>query len=181
VTETTPIRACHVISQEIVDVCFAIDAAGLGSLSDELLQARRVFVSGQGRSGLIARAFAIRLMHLGVDAHAVGDAATPAIGGDDLLVAITGSGRTPTTVHHIATAEERHARTFVLTAAPSGDVIASNTLRIPVRGGGVETIQHAGSLFEQTSLVVLDAVCRHLQDLLDLDDAALSERHANLQ
>ena len=60
---------------------------------------RRWFCSGQGRSGLVAQMVAMRLMHTGFDAHAVGEPTSPSIGEGDGLVMISGSGETPVTLH----------------------------------------------------------------------------------
>jgi len=42
----------------------------------ELLNAKRIYVMGAGRSGLVAKAFAMRLMHLGLQAFVVGETIT---------------------------------------------------------------------------------------------------------
>ena len=60
----------------------------------EILMAKRIYVSGAGRSGLMAKAFAMRLMHLGFESYVVGETITPAMAEDDLLVAFSGSGET---------------------------------------------------------------------------------------
>ncbi|MEM0320045.1 MAG: SIS domain-containing protein, partial [Candidatus Nezhaarchaeales archaeon] len=53
-----------------------------------------ILIVGAGRSGLIGRAFAMRLMHLGFRTYVVGETITPAIGPNDVLIAISGSGST---------------------------------------------------------------------------------------
>jgi 6-phospho-3-hexuloisomerase len=60
----------------------------------EILSAKRVYVTGAGRSGFIARAFGMRLMHIGYEAYVVGETITPAFRPGDLLVAFSGSGET---------------------------------------------------------------------------------------
>ncbi|HJX23147.1 MAG TPA: SIS domain-containing protein, partial [Candidatus Bathyarchaeia archaeon] len=55
---------------------------------------KKVVVIGAGRSGLIGRAFAMRLMHLGFDTYVFGETITPAVEKDDLIIAISGSGST---------------------------------------------------------------------------------------
>lgn len=50
---------------------------GVGQFIDELLSAKRIYVMGAGRSGLIAKAFAMRLMHLGMHSYVVGETITP--------------------------------------------------------------------------------------------------------
>jgi hypothetical protein len=47
-------------------------------LADLVLNARRIFIAGAGRSGLAVRAFAMRLMQMGLAAYVVGETVTPA-------------------------------------------------------------------------------------------------------
>ncbi len=58
----------------------------------ELLNAKRIYVVGAGRSGLVAKAFAMRLMHLGLSAYVVGETITPALNRGDVMVIFSGSG-----------------------------------------------------------------------------------------
>jgi 6-phospho-3-hexuloisomerase len=64
-----------------------------------ILAARRVFVTGAGRSGLALKMAAMRLMHLGLTVHVAGEVTTPAIGQGDLLLVASGSGTTAGAVH----------------------------------------------------------------------------------
>lgn len=43
-----------------------IDGEEVNALGEAIMQAKRVFVAGAGRSGFAARAFANRLMHTGL-------------------------------------------------------------------------------------------------------------------
>ncbi|MFH1006796.1 MAG: 6-phospho-3-hexuloisomerase, partial [Candidatus Latescibacterota bacterium] len=42
-----------------------------------IMDARTIFVAGAGRSGLAMKTFGMRLMHLGLDVHVVGETITP--------------------------------------------------------------------------------------------------------
>ena len=72
----------------------AIDPEETRKLRRTILDAERVYLAGAGRSGLIARAFAMRLVQLNLRVHFVGEATTPAITSSDVLVVCSGSGRT---------------------------------------------------------------------------------------
>ena len=48
---------------------------------DTVVSAKHFFVYGVGRSGLAARAFAMRLVQLGIDCYFIGETITP-VGGD---------------------------------------------------------------------------------------------------
>src|SRR5919206_3998258 len=87
-----------VVLGEIAGVADKIDREQLSSLVDRLVSAPRVFVTGEGRSGLMSKAFAMRLMHLGLTVYAMGETITPAVRQDDLVVAVSGSGTTGGTV-----------------------------------------------------------------------------------
>lgn len=168
-----------VVVREVAAVATAVDAAELEALSHQLAAAERVHVTGQGRSGLVARMVAMRLMHLGLPASAVGEATAPAIAAADTLVVISGSGRTPTSVHQ-ATAARRIGAAIVLVSRDADQAIAELAdlvVHVPAR----ESAQLGSNLFEQASLLVLDAVTLDLA--ANIPDAAdrLRRHHANLQ
>ncbi len=72
----------------------------------ELIHSRNIFISGAGRSGLVGRIFAMRLMHLGFNVYVVGETITPAVKPGDLLIAISGSGKTDATLTTVKTAKK---------------------------------------------------------------------------
>lgn len=76
-----------------------IDDGQLDQLAAGLLGAPRGFVTGEGRSGFMARAFAMRLAHLGLPVAVLGETTTPPASDGDILVAVSGSGTTHGTVH----------------------------------------------------------------------------------
>jgi len=88
---------------EIAGVAAKVDRDSLAALADRIHAAPRVFVAGEGRSGLMGKAFAMRLMHLGLTVYAMGESITPAVRGGDLVVVISGSG---TTAGAVRTAEQ---------------------------------------------------------------------------
>jgi 6-phospho-3-hexuloisomerase len=173
-------RASEVV-EEIRRVIDAVDPVALAALLAAAGQARRLFFSGQGRSGLVARAVAMRWMHLGVTAYVVGETVTPAIGGDDLLVCLSASGRRAAPLAHAGTARAVGARIAVLTATPGNPLAAAADLVTVIPAGtGVASVQHAGSLFEQTCLILGDVLCGIFQQLHAIADRDLDRRHANL-
>ena len=141
--------------------------------------ARRWFVSGQGRSGLVAQMAAMRLMHLGFDAHAIGEATAPSIGRGDGLVMFSGSGETPVTLHLAGLAREFGADILAFTTRTDSTLagLAEVVIEVPV----AETVQFGGSLFEQSALLLFDVV---VLELTQRDPAAyelMQRRHTNLQ
>ena len=161
---------------------------GLERLVEAVLSADRIYVAGGGRSGLMARAFAMRLMHLGLTTHVVGETTTPSIRSGDLLVSCSASGETQVTVLVSQVAQTAGARVFAITATPDSPmarlanetiVIGAPTKHTP-RGGGTSA-QYGGSLFEQAMLVLLDAVSSEIGRRLGTPEQDLDARHANLE
>jgi 6-phospho-3-hexuloisomerase len=184
------------MSDQITDlarqICDEI-ATAVGSVPDtdrrraiELVTAaRRIFVFGEGRSGLVLRMAAMRLVHLGLTAHVVGDATTPAIGAGDLLIAASGSGETAVTLLIADQAHRAGATLLAVTANVAGSLAASANatllLRTPAKGdrGTGQSIQPGGSLFEQSMLVLFDTL--FLMIAGDTAAQQIEERHANLE
>ncbi len=139
----------------------------------------RWFCSGQGRSGLVAQMVAMRLMHVGFDAHAVGEATAPSIGEGDGLVMISGSGETPVTLHLARLAVGFGARMLAVTTRADSTLagLADAVIEVPTAGTG----QFGGSLFEQSALLLLDAVILDLTAPDPQAYAVMQARHANLE
>lgn len=172
-------HAQHALA-ELTDLMRAVDVEQLAALQHAVVSADRIFSTGAGRSGLVARAIAMRMMHLGLQSYAVGEVATPAIGEGDLLIAYSARGGA-NIVAQESTARSVGATVFALTASAITPVAAAAdaVVEVPARTR-VPSHQHAGSLFEQGCLILGDALCRAVQEMLAVPTAALDERHANL-
>jgi 6-phospho-3-hexuloisomerase len=86
------------------------------SFFSEMLKARKIYVAGAGRSGLVARAFAMRLMHIGFESYVIGETITPALSPGDTLVVFSGSGETNSVYDVSETAKELGGRICLITA-----------------------------------------------------------------
>jgi 6-phospho-3-hexuloisomerase len=174
------------ILSEIGGTLAQVSAQQVEALGEAMAQAGAVFTTGEGRSGLVGRCFAMRLMHLGLKAHVVGEAMAPAVRASDLLVAISGSGETAVTCLLASQAKKQGARVAALTAAADSPLAATADVVILVPAPTKEqaaaaSIQHGGSLFEQSALILLDAIALQLQRRLHQTDEQMRARHANLE
>ena len=149
---------------------------------------KNIFVTGQGRSGLVARTFAMRLTHIGFSCHVVGDTTTPNIDKGDMLIACSSSGTTSITCHIAGLAKRLNALVVVITAHPGSELsnYAGLTVEIPARETDQViqsqlTSQFRSTLFEQACLVYLDAVILTLVRLLNRKEGEMTKRHANLE
>jgi len=170
-------RAAKVLD-ELHRAIEAVEPTAVAELLAAVGRARTVFFDARGRSGLVARALAMRWMHLGINVHMAGETVTPAIGPGDLLVCLSASGRTGGPLANAGTTRAAGARVAVLTSSPDAPLATFADIVVVVRR--VDTEQHAGSLFEQACLVLGDAMCRAFQQAHGIPDTALNRRHANL-
>ena len=149
-------------------------------LANLLPRARRTYVTGAGRSGLVARSFGMRLMHAGLNVFIPGETNTPGAGEGDLLVAISCTGATGITGFLAGRARQLGAKVVVLTAEPDSAVAreAHKVVRIPA---AADNIVLRAAVFEHATSLCLDAVFNVLSDRLKLDLKEYRTRHANLE
>ncbi|MCH1770995.1 MULTISPECIES: 6-phospho-3-hexuloisomerase [Metallosphaera] len=157
----------------------------------------KVLVMGAGRSGLVGRAFAMRLLHLGYNAYVLGETIVPAIRENDLAIAISGSGRTKLIVTAAEAAKDAKATLVALTSyydSPLGR-IADVVVEIPGRTkysqnedyfarqilGITEPLAPLGTLFEDTTQVFLDGIVAELMMRLKKTEEDLRRVHANIE
>jgi 6-phospho-3-hexuloisomerase len=157
-------------------------------LCSEIRAAGRIACYGVGREGLMIKALCMRLMHLGLDAHAVGDMTTPPIGRGDLLLVSAGPGWFSTVDALLGVAAEAGARTAVFTAQPTGRVPSQADLvvNLPAQTMADDQVAEAGllpmgSLYEVVQLVVYDLVSLMLREQLGQAPDDMRRRHTNLE
>ncbi|MCK4602456.1 MAG: SIS domain-containing protein, partial [Phycisphaerae bacterium] len=145
-----------------------------------LPRARRTFVTGAGRSGLVARSFGMRLMHAGLPVFIPGETITPAAGEGDLLVAISCTGQTGFTDYIARRARQLGADVVVLTAEPNSPLAkeANKVVEIPATA---KDIVVRAAVFEHAASLCLDAVFNVLAERLKLDLDEFRAHHANLE
>jgi 6-phospho-3-hexuloisomerase len=182
--------ALAAIGTEVATVVAALvraDADGFARVADLVAAAPRVFVLGAGRSGLALRMTAMRLMHLGLAVHVVGEVTTPAIERGDLLLTASGSGTTGVIVRAAETAAGVGADVVLITTAADAALASSATVALVVPAAakldrsGTASAQYAGSLFEQSVVLIGDALFHALWQRSGQSADDLWPRHANLE
>ncbi|MFP4052510.1 MAG: SIS domain-containing protein [Phycisphaerae bacterium] len=156
------------------------DWAAILELARMIPTVNRSFITGAGRSGLVARSFGMRLMHAGLPVFIPGETITPAAAEGDLLVAISCTGQTGYTEYLAGRAKSLGARVVVLTSQPDSPLgsIADKVVVIPACA---EDIVTRAAVFEHAASLCLDAVFNVLSKVLKLDAATYQKRHANLE
>lgn len=183
-------RCAKDILAELTHNAGLIVADELERLCDAIVQAKRIYLTGAGRSGLVIRAFANRLMHLGLEVAVIGDVTATFATQGDLLIVGSGSGETQSLVATAQKAKKNGLRIALITMAPTSTLgLLADTVCVlpgasPKVGKGqpqLASIQPMGSGFEQLSLIVYDAVVMALMPRLAQTSAGMFMRHANLE
>jgi len=195
-------KAMVEISGNISNAVNAIDDTQVDQLVELLIDGlksnRRIFVVGAGRSGLVVRAFAMRLMHLGFEVFVVGETITPAVTEKDILIAISGSGRTKLVVESSRIAKRDVGATLVvITSYPDSPLAQLADLVVEIRGrtkimeqndyiqrqikGEHRPLTPLGTLFESTVLAFLDGLIAELMEKTGKHEKDLKERHAVIE
>jgi 6-phospho-3-hexuloisomerase len=191
------------MTSSLEEVARNIDRESANQLLEEILNAKRIYLAGAGRSGLVARAFAQRLMHLGFESYVIGETITPAFRSGDLLIAVSGSGETRSVVDACETAKELGGAVCLITSTPDSSIgriadciveIGNNRLKdqglpsdfeIRQLTGQYRSVSASfaplGTLFETAALVFSDAVVSALMEIRQCTPEDLKSRLANVQ
>jgi 6-phospho-3-hexuloisomerase len=189
----------RLMASKIRTIANSISDDDVGKFLDEILKAKRIYVMGAGRSGLVAKAFAMRLMHLGFQAFVVGETITPALNTGDAMVIFSGSGRTKTVADIAETGKEIGAHICLITSNADSrigkiadciviiehhrDDVDDDAAEFEIRQmmGDHKSFAPLGTLFETASMIFADAAISRLMEITKTDETALKNRHVNLE
>jgi len=195
-------KAMYVIADFIINATKELKREQVERMINKLVEAyerrnHKILVMGAGRSGLVGRAFAMRLLHLGYDVYVLGDTIVPRIGEGDIVIAISGSGRTKLIVTAAEAAKHVGATVIAVTSYSDSPLaeIADIVVEVPGRTkiareedyfarqilGIHEPLAPLGTLFEDTAMVFLDAVVAELMERLGKTEEDLKAIHANIE
>jgi 6-phospho-3-hexuloisomerase len=176
------------ILKELIRTTDQIPDEEAEKLVNGILEAKKVFVAGAGRSGFMAKSFAMRMMHMGIDAYVPGETVTPNFEKDDILIIASGSGETKSLVSMSEKAKSIGGTIAAVTIFPESTIGKIADIKIKLPGspkdqseGDYKTIQPMGSLFEQTLLLFFDAVILRFMEKKGLDTNKMYGKHANLE
>ncbi|AGA79749.1 6-phospho-3-hexuloisomerase [Echinicola vietnamensis] len=164
-----------------------IQLENLDDVVQSLHDANRIFLIGAGRTGFMIKAAAMRLMHLGYTVYVVGETNTPAISNGDLLLAASGSGTTGSIVKAAETARKSGAAVISFSTNQDAPLaqLAQHSVIIPAAGKQEFhtsiSAQYAGSLFEQSFLILFDGLVHFLWKKSKTSPEELWTRHANME
>ena len=193
--------AAEEILRGISEAIREIDLSQVGEMLSALLQVgnegKKVLVVGAGRSGLVGKAFAMRLMHLGFNVYIMGETINPSVGEGDLVFVISGSGSTalPLTVARMA--KGLGAKVLSVTSHPDSPlgVVADLVVHLPGREaiadeaeyqsrqllGNHESLAPMATMFEDSCMVFLDCIIAELMGQMGVSEERMKSKHATIE
>src|SRR5262245_30061061 len=165
-----------------------LDARSFEAFAQAITAAKTVALHGLGREGLQMKGLAMRLFHLGLDAHVVGEMTTPPVGAGDLLICSAGPGDFASIAALTRIAKDAGAKTAIVTAQPASDLAkhADHVLHIPAQTmaddqGDHTSVLPMGSLFELSQMLVFELLVLRLRDIKGETPDSMRKRHTNLE
>lgn len=174
----------QLVVDKISEILKSTDLSYAEQITAMFDDAKRIFISGAGRSKLVGNFLGMRLMHSGYDVSMVGEIVTPSIKKGDLLIVISGSGETEQLVAFTNKASSVGAKIVLICSKAEstiGDLadgvfqIGQQALYEKVKG------MPMGTVFELSTLCFLEAVISHLIWDKGIPEEKMKERHANME
>jgi len=173
------------IERKITDVLDKVSPEEVKKVKCLFFKSRRIFVYGAGRSGLVAKAFAIRLVHLGFQTFVIGETITAPVKKGDLVIIISGSGETIPAVMTAEIAHKLGAHVVSITAKKKSEIAkyADITLFISATCNDTKRKKYAplGTLFEASVWILLDGIIADLLASKNETEEKMRSRHATLE
>lgn len=148
---------------------------------DTIIEARKVFIYGVGRSGLISKGFAIRLVQMGLEVFFVGETITPIVEEGNLVIIVSYSGETMSAIQTANIVRRVGAKVITITAHPHSKLAGASNFVIEIHPPKTEEAKRLaplGTLFELATMVYLDGVVAMLMEKLGQSEGSLRKRHA---
>ncbi len=147
---------------------------------DMIAAAKKIFVYGVGRSGLVSRAFAMRLVQLGLDVFFIGETITPIVEGGDVVLIVSNTGATMSAIQTANIARRVGASVITITGNPTSKLAhASNIVICIPDQKNQQTAKFAplGTLFEDATMLFLDGVVAMVMEKLGESEVSMRGRH----
>jgi 6-phospho-3-hexuloisomerase len=157
------------------------DTEGTEQFVDMMISSPTIFIYGVGRSGLIAKAFAIRLVQMGLEVYFVGETITPIVEEGNLVIIVSQTGNTMSCIQTANIVRRVGAKVIAVTSNDHSKLANASNLVIhisPTKDEERGTLAPLGTLFEDATLVYLDGIVAQLMQKLGQSEGSMRRRHA---
>lgn len=160
---------------------FATEPEDSAKFVDHILAAKKIFIYGVGRSGLIGKAFAIRLVQMGLEVFFVGETVTPIVEEGNLVVIVSYTGETMSAIQTANIVRRVGAKVITITASPHSKLAGASNLVIqiqPPKDEERKRLAPLGTVFEDATLIYFDSIVAMLMTKLGQSEGSMRKRHA---
>ena len=157
------------------------DIEGTDKFVDMIISSPRIFIYGVGRSGLIAKAFAIRLVQMGLEVYFVGETVTPIVEEGHLVIIVSHTGETMSCIQTANIVRRVGARVIAITSDDHSKLATASNLIIKIKPKKDEErkrLAPLGTLFEDATLIYLDGIVAQIMEKLGQSEGSMRRRHA---
>lgn len=173
------------IQRKTIDILHTVTRDDIERINNLFFQANRIFVYGAGRSGLVSKAFAIRLVHLGFQTFVIGETIGAPIKKGDLVCIVSGSGETIPAVMTAEIAKNLGATLIVVTGKIQSRVTKFADIAIVLTADCTEKERKRfaplGTLFEASAWIFFDSIIAELMKNKKETEESMRSRHATLE
>ncbi|RLF32601.1 MAG: iron dicitrate transport regulator FecR [Thermoplasmata archaeon] len=175
-------EAIQHIEEQLQDMLGDIQKEKIDEMIDYFFTAHNIFVYGAGRSGLVGKAFAIRLVHLGFPAFVVGETITRPVTKNDLVILISSTGETIPVAMTAEIARRLGAKLISITSNADSHIarFADLLIILSPKNKNAE-LAPLGTLFEAAAWIFLDAIVAELMAKKGENEKNMRQRHATLE
>ncbi len=178
---STFVRSQRYIGERVTETLARIDPTAIARSVEILVRAPQIFVYGAGRSGIIGRAFAMRLVQAGLRAYVIGESVTPIVRAGDAVFILSGQGESYSSIQTANIVRREGAELIVLTSKPGSKLAHASTHLLMLEfEEDADRPRYAplGTLFEEASLRLTDALVAELLRVRGETEASMRRRHA---
>ena len=157
----------------------SIDVSLMDKGVDMITEAKQIFVYGSGRSGLVGKFFAMRLVQLGLIAYFIGETITPVVNKGDLVVLISNTGKTQSTLLVESIVKRVGAKVIAVTSSADSPLARQADLTFVIKYEKERgELAPLGTLFEDAAVIFLDSIISSLMNKLGQTEEDMRRRHA---
>lgn len=183
-TEPAPRKeALRYLTEGIHRTIDSIDCSLTDKLVAAIHDADRVFLYGAGRSGFVARCFAMRLGHLGIRVVRMSIDETDPSGERDLSIVISGTGTTQSSIFYARSSSDGGTKVACITENEESRLAEMSDIVIHLDTPQDEKqpeFAPMGTIFEDSCLIYLDTLVVDLMVRMDETEESMRKRHGQL-
>ncbi len=177
----TSIESSLYIIKNIEEVLSVDQSDCIDEMVDLITKTKKIFIYGVGRSGLVGKAFAIRLVQLGLKVFFIGETITPIVEQGDLVIIVSNTGETMSAIQTANIARRVGSTVIAVTSNGHSKLAHAANLVIclkPKKDDRKVSLAPLGTLFEASVFLFLDGIVALLMKILGKSETDMRRMHA---